>query len=50
MLLFLVGVYLDPLVRDGLVVQDEPDALDEGAEPAAVEGEVLRGGWLQAGV
>ena len=44
--LFLVWVDLDVAVRDGVRVQDEPDALDEGAEPAAVEGEVLRGGGI----
>ena len=36
-----VGVYFDVLVGDLLFFEDGPDALDEGAEPAAVEFEGL---------
>ncbi len=51
MLLFLIGIDLDVMVGDGFLVKDEPDTLDEGTKPAAIEGEILRCGrrwrcWL----
>lgn len=35
----MVGVYFDVLVLDTLFFKRDPDALHEGAEPAAVEDE-----------
>jgi len=32
-----VGVYFDVLIRDLFLFQGDPDALDEGTEPAGVE-------------
>lgn len=39
----MVGVYFDVLVGDALFFEEQPDALDEGAEPAGVELEGLLG-------
>lgn len=39
----MVGVYFDVLVGDGLFFEGDPDALDEGAEPAGVELEGVLG-------
>lgn len=39
----MVGVYFGVLVGDFLFFEDEPNALDKGAEPAGVEFEGLVG-------